>query len=75
MIALMPNKCDIMFSKPEEREVMREQGQLFAKENHLLFVDECSALADIGIKELFSTLINGVVRVQSELVRKGLKEK
>ncbi len=52
---------------------MREQGQLFAKENQLLFIDECSALADIGIHELFTTLVNGVVRVQSELVRKGIK--
>ena len=24
VIALMPNKCDIMFKKPELREVMRE---------------------------------------------------
>ena len=40
----------------------------------MLYIDECSALADIGISEVFSTLISGVVRVQSELVRKGLKE-
>lgn len=35
LIALMPNKCDIMFRRPELREVMREQGVLFAKENNL----------------------------------------
>ena len=63
VVALMPNKCDIMFKKPELREVMREQGQLFARENHLLYVDECSALSDIGIQEVFQTLISGVVRV------------
>ncbi len=74
VVILMPNKSDIMFKKPEEREVMREQGQIFAKENHLLYIDECSALADIGIKDVFSSLIHAVVRVQSELVRKGLKE-
>jgi GTPase SAR1 family protein len=26
VIALMPNKCDIMFKRPEDREVMKEQG-------------------------------------------------
>jgi GTPase SAR1 family protein len=26
VIALMPNKCDIMFRRPEDREVMKEQG-------------------------------------------------
>ena len=63
VVALLANKIDIMFGKPEEREVMKEHGQLFAKENHLLFLDECSALADIGIKETFSALIEAVIRV------------
>jgi hypothetical protein len=36
---------------------------LFARENHLLFIDECSALADIGIKELFQALIDGIIKV------------
>lgn len=75
MIALMPNKSDIMFKKPEDREVMKEQGQLFARENHLLFIDECSALADIGIKETFTALIEGIIRVQSELINKGIRDK
>lgn len=36
---------------------------LFAKENHLLYIDECSALADINVKEVFNALIEGVYRV------------
>ena len=47
---------------------------MFAKENNLIYIEECSALADIGIRDVFSSLIHAVVRVQSELVRKGLKE-
>ncbi len=61
IVALMPNKADIMFKKPEEREVMRELGQIYAKDNGLLYVEECSALADIGIKDVFSFLIHAVV--------------
>ena len=75
VVALMANKCDIMFKKPEQREVMREQGSLFARENNLCFLDECSALADIGIQECFENLVQKVVIVQMELIRKGLKEK
>ena len=63
VVALMPNKSDIMFKKPEQREVMREQGQIFAKENNLIYIEECSALADIGIKDVFSSLIHAVIRV------------
>ena len=54
---------------------MKEQGQLFARENHLLYIDECSALADIGIKETFQALIEGIIKVQSELIKKGIKDK
>lgn len=63
LIALLPNKCDIMFNQPELREVMKEQGLLFAKDNRLLYIDECSALADIGIKELFTSLVEGIVKL------------
>ncbi len=49
VVVLVPSKCDIMFKRPELREVMPEQGKLFAKENHIMYTDECSALADIGI--------------------------
>eukprot|EP00347_Sterkiella_histriomuscorum_P006508 403352500 len=69
VIALLPNKCDIMFKSPEQREVIKELGMLFARDNHLIYIDECSALADIGIKELFTTMVEGIIRVQNELVR------
>lgn len=41
----------------------------------MLYIDECSALADIGIKETFAALIEGIVKVQSELIKKGVKDK
>lgn len=63
VIALLPNKCDIMFRHPEKREIMKEQGIVYARENNLIYIDECSALADIGVHELFMTLIEGIVRV------------
>ncbi len=51
IIALCANKVDIMFTSPEKREVLREQGAFFARQHDLFFLDECSALADINIKE------------------------
>lgn len=48
---------------------------MFARENHLLFIDECSALADINIKETFEALIEAINKVQTELIRKGIKDK
>ena len=39
---------------------MKEQAQMFARENKILFIDECSALADINIKEIFQELIDGI---------------
>ena len=75
VIALMPNKCDIMFKQPELREVMKEQGQVFARDNNLIYIDECSALADIGINDIFYTLVEGIIKVQTELVNSGIKSK
>jgi len=57
LIALCANKVDIMFTEPEKREILKEQGMQFARENKLLFVDECSALANINIEETFKGLI------------------
>jgi Rab family protein len=59
IIALCANKVDIMFSSPEKREVLREQGLQFAKHNKLFYLDECSAVEDINVKET----INGLVQV------------
>lgn len=33
MIGLMANKVDVMFSEPEKREVFKEQGIQFARQN------------------------------------------
>ena len=46
-----------MFHEPEKREVMREQGLHYARENNLIYIDECSALADININETFMVLV------------------
>ena len=62
-----------MFSQPELREVMKEQGAHFAREHNLLFIDECSALADIGITPLFNVLVLSIIETQKLLVAEGKK--
>lgn len=47
---------------------------MFARDNKLLFIEECSALADINISETFEALIEAINRVQTELVKKGIKD-
>ena len=74
LIALCPNKVDIMFSSPEKREVLREQGMNFARVNDLLFVDECSALADINVRESVFGLVKGIYDIQKQLVEQGVKD-
>jgi hypothetical protein len=53
VIALLANKCDIMFEDPQSRQVLREQLLLFARDNGLVYLGECSAKADINIKATF----------------------
>jgi hypothetical protein len=53
---------------------MKESAIQFAKENSLIFLDESSALADINVKEVVETLLESVFRVQSELLKKGMKK-
>lgn len=36
---------------------------MFARDNKLLFIEECSALADINISETFEALIEAINRV------------
>ena len=60
LIALMANKVDIMFKEPEQREVLREQAELFARDNGLLYIDECSAKADININETFYAVAEAI---------------
>jgi small GTP-binding protein len=73
IIALMANKLDIMFTAAEQRQVMREQAELFARENQLLFIDESSALAGINVDETFYALAEGIKRTQLTLVNRGEK--
>ena len=69
----MANKLDIMFNAPEQRQVLREQAELFARENELLYIDECSALAGINIEETFISLAETIKRAQMVLVDRGDK--
>ena len=43
ILGLVANKIDIMFRQPELREVLREQAEILARENSLVFSEECSA--------------------------------
>jgi hypothetical protein len=40
--------------------VLKEQGELFAREHQLLYLDECSALAGINIEETFMALAESI---------------
>ena len=57
IIALVANKCDVMFREPNKREVNKENAIKFAKENNLLFSEESSAYSDINIKEVIENLL------------------
>ena len=49
-----------------------EQAQQFARANSLYFLGECSALEDINVKETINGLIQGIYRIQKELIRNGM---
>ena len=73
LIALCANKCDIMLTTPEKREVMKEMGKKFAKQHDLFYLDECSALADINVKETIMGLVQGIYNIQTALIDQGLR--
>ena len=50
VIALLANKFDLLSDKSIKREVSEEQIKEFAEINSLIYLGECSALADINIK-------------------------
>jgi len=53
VVALMANKADIMFGSPGSRQVLREQLLIFARDNRLIYEDECSAKANINVTQTF----------------------
>lgn len=53
--------------------MLREQAELFAREHHLLYIDECSALAGINIDETFIALAEAIRGAQMLLVDRGDK--
>ena len=84
VIALVANKCDIMFSDPSKREVMKEAAVHFAKENELIFYEESSALADINVKQIVELLLQStyiyiyiihieIYEKQMNLIKEGKK--
>lgn len=54
---LLGNKCDLLFTNPEARAVSKEEAELFAEENCLIFMGESSALADINVKACMEALV------------------
>ncbi|ETO13937.1 hypothetical protein RFI_23429 [Reticulomyxa filosa] len=52
---LIGNKCDLT----NDRKVFRDSGKIFADENRWLYF-ECSALHDINVSDMFTTIIETV---------------
>lgn len=50
-----------MFEEPARREVSKEQTIKFAKDNDLIFLEECSARLDINIKETIEALLESIL--------------
>ncbi len=67
IIALVANKCDIMFREPSKREVSKESAIKFAKEKGLLFSEESSAYSDINIKEVIENLLISIYIIYRDI--------
>ena len=52
----MANKCDLH----EQRAVSTEEIEEYVMRENLIYVGECSALADINIKQSFESLLKQV---------------
>ena len=74
IVALIANKCDIIFTDPSKRQVLKDSGHRYARENNLLFMDEMSALADINVGEQIDQLIESINRIQTDLINSGKKK-
>jgi len=74
IVALVPNKKDIMSVNKSKRQVPEELAQRFAQENNLLYIGEASALANSNIKETMEALVEQIYLVQTDLVKKGKKK-
>lgn len=68
VLGLAANKVDIMFKQQELREVLREQAELLAKNQDMVFVEECSAKTGQLVNETFMALVETVYGVQMGLV-------
>ena len=56
VVALVANKIDVLTVNPNKRQVPFEVAERFARENNLIFIGECSALANTNIKETMEAL-------------------
>lgn len=63
-----------MFESPQSRQVLREQIMLFARDNGVIFLGECSAKCDINIKQTFEKVTEQIRDVQIKLVKQGDKD-
>ncbi|CAI2378164.1 unnamed protein product [Moneuplotes crassus] len=57
VMALLPNKIDLISGNSEKRQVSEEQIVEFAKKNGLLYLGECSAKDDINVTETLDQLV------------------
>lgn len=58
IIALLPNKVDLVQNHDLKRQVMEEQIRDYARVNDLLYLGECSAKDDINV----STALDNMIR-------------
>ncbi len=60
VIMLVGNKLDLAEANPKARQVTREEGENFAKSQHLLF-EEVSGYNGTNVDSAFERLINGTI--------------
>ena len=69
LIYLIGNKIDLTLNDEYEREVSKEDALKLAKENNFKYF-ETSCKNDIGIKEFSIDLINEILKIKKEKIKK-----
>lgn len=60
VIAIMPNKVDIVVKDPKLRQVTEEQIKDYARVNDLIYLGDCSAKDDINVTNTVDTLVKQI---------------
>ena len=66
VICLVGNKCDIVKDFPKRREVQKEEGREFAKNNNTLFY-EASAKSNNNVVECFEELFQQIYNIRRKI--------